>query len=161
MKFILRSTDEYDRLVKFFVENKLEFDGDEEVDTDIVKCWKISQAEGDDLKHIKTDAGDGKDFIAAGCVLAMREGKYIIDGIAVDSAMRKFGLGRLLINKAKEEVLSRGGDAIYLVARAPEFFRRLGFETIPADNAPNFFECKYCPQYGTECHPEIMKLDLK
>lgn len=91
----------------------------------------------------------------------MREGKYIIDGIAVDPAMRKFGLGRLLINKAKEEVLSRGGDALYLVARAPEFFRRLGFETIPADNAPNFFECKYCPQYGKECHPEIMKLDLK
>ena len=147
MKFILRSTDEYDRLVKFFV--------------DILKCWKISQAEGDDLKHIKTDNRDGKDFIAAGCVLAMREGKYIIDGIAVDPAMRKFGLGRLLINKAKEEVLARGGDALYLVARAPEFFRRLGFETIPADNAPNFFECKYCPQYGKECHPEIMKLDLK
>ena len=47
MKFILRSTDEYDRLVKFFVENKLEFDGDEEVDKDILKCWNISQAEGD------------------------------------------------------------------------------------------------------------------
>ena len=144
--FKLEVTDQYERLVKFFVENQLEFDGDEEVDTDIVKCWK---AEAED------------DKLAGGCVLAMRQGKYIIDGIAVDSAMRKFGLGRLLINKAKEEVLSRGGDAIYLVARAPEFFRRLGFETIPADNAPNFFECKYCPQYGTECHPEIMKLDLK
>ncbi len=107
MKFILRSTDEYDRLVKFFVENKLEFDGDEEVDTDILKCWKISQAEGDDLKHIKTDNRDGKDFIAAGCVLAMREGKYIIDGIAVDQAMLKFVLVRILINKEIEEVFAR------------------------------------------------------
>lgn len=161
MKFILRSTDEYEKLVQFFVENRLEFDGDEEVDTDIVKCWKITQAGADDLKHIKDGAGKDGDCLVAGCVLALREGKYIIDGIAVDKTLRKFGLGKMLINKAKEEVLSRGGDAIYLVARAPEFFKRLGFETIPADNAPNFFECKYCPQYGTECHPEIMKLDLK
>ena len=36
LKFKIQSTDEYERLVKFFVENELEFDGDEEVDTDIV-----------------------------------------------------------------------------------------------------------------------------
>ncbi len=161
MKFILRSTDEYDRLVKFFVENRLEFDGDEEVDTDILKCWKITQAQGDDLSHITAGRADGKDYIVAGCVLARREGKYIIDGIAVDKAMRKLGLGKLLIDKAKSEVRDRGGDSIYLVARAPEFFKKLGFDAIDPENAPNFFECKYCPQYGTECHPEIMKLRLE
>ena len=42
MKFTIKSTDEYERLVKFFVENQLEFDGDEEVDTDILKCWKVT-----------------------------------------------------------------------------------------------------------------------
>ena len=161
MKFILRTTDEYERLVKFFVENRLEFDGDEEVDTDIIKCWKITQAAGDDLSHIRTDSAGGKDYIVAGCVLAQREGKYIIDGIAVDKAMRKFGLGKLLVEKVKSEVAAREGNEIYLVARAPEFFRKLGFTTIPDDKAPNFFECKHCPQYGTECHPEVMKLDLK
>ena len=161
MKFILRATDEYDRLVKFFVENRLEFDGDEGVDTDILKCWKITQAAGDDLSHITTDRAEGKDYIIAGCVLAQREGKYIIDGIAVDKAMRKFGLGKLLVEKVKSEVAAREGNEIYLVARAPEFFRKLGFTTIPDDKAPNFFECKHCPQYGTECHPEVMKLDLK
>lgn len=41
LKFTIKSTDEYERLVKFFVENQLEFDGDEEVDTDILKCWKL------------------------------------------------------------------------------------------------------------------------
>lgn len=161
MKFILRSTDEYERLTKFFAENRLEFDGEEEVDTDVVKCWKITQASSEELSHITKDTADGDDCLVAGCVLALREGKYIIDGIAVDKTLRKFGLGKLLVNKVKEEVKARGGDAIYLVARAPEFFRTLGFETIAADNAPNFFECKYCPQYGKECHPEIMKLMLE
>ncbi len=93
--------------------------------------------------------------------MAQREGKYIIDGIAVDKTMRKFGLGKLLVDKVKTEVAAKGGEEIYLVARAPEFFRKLGFTTIPDDKAPNFFECKHCPQYGGECHPEIMKLDLK
>ena len=36
LKFTIKSTDEYERLVKFFVENQLEFDGDEEVDTEIL-----------------------------------------------------------------------------------------------------------------------------
>ena len=41
MKFMMRTTNEYERLVQFFVKNGLEFDGDEEVDTDIIKCWKM------------------------------------------------------------------------------------------------------------------------
>ena len=146
MKFTMSSTDEYERLVKFFVENQLEFDGDEEVDTDIIQCWKITQ---------------GDDFLVAGCVLAQREGRYIIDGIAVDKPMRKTGMGKILVDKVIDEVKKRGGDAIYLVARAPEFFRKLGFETVEPADAPNFFEFKQCPQYKVSCHPEVMKLEIK
>lgn len=160
MKFMMRTTNEYERLVQFFVKNGLEFDGDEEVDTDIIKCWKISQAVQEDLTHIKDAHADGRDALVAGCVLALREGRYIIDGIAVDPALRKAGLGKMLVDKVKQEVLARGGDAIYLVARAPGFFRKLGFETIAPQDAPNFFECKQCPQYQVICHPEVMKLTL-
>ena len=157
MKFVMRTTNEYERLVQFFVKNGLEFDGDEEVDTDIIKCWKISQAVQADLTRIKDAHADGTDALVAGCVLALREGRYIIDGIAVDPVLRKEGLGKLLVDKVKQEVQARGGDAIYLVARAPGFFRRLGFETIDPQNAPNFFECKQCPQYQVSCHPEVMR----
>ena len=146
MKFTMRSTDEYERLVRFFVENQLEFDGDEEVDTDIVKCWKITQ---------------GDDYLVAGCVLAKREEEYIIDVIAVDKVMRKTGMGKILVDKVISEVKKLGGERIYLVARAPGFFRKLGFEAIDPSEAPNFFECKQCPQYGVDCHPEVMKLEIK
>ena len=133
MKFTMSSTDEYERLVKFFVENQLEFDGDEEVD----------------------------DYLVAGCVLAQRVGRYIIDGIAVDKPMRKTGIGKILVDKVISEVKGRGGDSIYLVARAPGFFKKLGFIVIDPAEAPNFFECKQCPQYGVDCHPEVMKLEIK
>ena len=146
MNFTMRSTDEYERLVRFFVENQLEFDGDEEVDTDIVKCWKITQ---------------GDDYLVAGCVLAKREEEYIIDGIAVDKVMRKTGMGKILVDKVISEVKKIGGERIYLVARAPGFFRKLGFEAIDPSEAPNFFECKQCPQYQVSCHPEVMKLEIE
>ena len=89
LKFKIKSTDEYERLVKFFVENELEFDGDEEVDTDIVKCWKVFH---------------GDDELIAGCVLALRQGKYIIDGIAVTKLFRKFGIGKIMVDKVGKEV---------------------------------------------------------
>lgn len=144
-EFEIQITDRYERLVKFFVENQLEFDGDEEVDTDILKCWEAT-AEGDGL--------------LGGCVLALREGRYIIDGIAVESNFRKLGIGKLLMVEAVKEVRNRNGDALYLVARAPGFFRKLGFDSVAAENAPLFFECAQCPQYQKTCHPEIMKLEI-
>lgn len=135
-------TDEYDRLVKFFVENQLEFDGDEEVDTDIVKSYKVT---------------DKDDRLIGGAVLARREGRFIIDGIAVDAGFRKKKIGEHLLSEVLAEVKERGGESLYLVARAPGFFRRNGFTIIDPDDAPNFFECKYCPQYMVSCHPEVMK----
>lgn len=142
----LMRTDEYERLVKFFVDNELEFDGDEEVDTDIVECFKIV---------------DPEDNLLAAAVLAKREGEFIIDGIAVDPAFRKFGLGKILLNKVKAEVENLGGDSIALVARAPEFFRKNEFKTVDPNTAPNFFECKQCPQYQKTCFPEVMRLSMK
>ncbi len=42
---ISEATDEYDRLVPFFIENELEFDDEGPIPTptDIVKCWKITE----------------------------------------------------------------------------------------------------------------------
>lgn len=147
MNVVLKQTDEYDVLVKFFVENGLEFDGDEEVDTDIIKCWKMTHGQDEHLM--------------GGAVLAKREGKYIIDGIAIEAAYRKLAVGKILLNRVKKEVESLGGNEIYLVARAPGFFRKNGFVQVEESQAPNFFECKQCPQYKVSCYPEIMKWKLE
>lgn len=139
----MSQTDEYDRLVNFFIKNELEFDSDEDVDTDIVKCYKVTT---------------GVDLLIGAVVLAKREDRFIIDGIAVDPKYRKHKIGKIMLNKAIEVVKKMGGNELYLVARAPEFFGKNGFITVDPEGAPNFFECKQCPQYGVSCHPEIMKL---
>ncbi len=145
LRLMMHETDEYERLVKFFVENQLEFDGDEEVDTDIIKCYKITH---------------GDDHLAGAVVLAKREGEYIIDGIAVEKVYRKMNIGQILLKKVIEKVRELGGERLFLVARAPEFFKKFGFVQVDPETAPNFFECKYCPQYQVDCFPEVLKLEI-
>ena len=146
-EYILRETDEYAKLVEFMIANQLEFTEEdaEEVPTDLVKCWEITDSAGN---------------LIGGFVLAKRQGEYICDGIAVDGSRRGENLGTELLNKGIEETKSLGGRSMYLVAREPEFFRKNGFVTIPREEAPNFFECLTCPQYGKTCHPEVMKIEF-
>ena len=144
----INETNEYEKLVSFFIENELEFTEEdaEEVPTDLVKCWQITDEEGN---------------LAGAFVLAKREGEFICDGIAVDPEYRDRQLGKELLQIGIEETLKRGGDRMYLVARAPGFFRRSGFETVGREAAPNFFECLTCDQYGVSCHPEVMMKVLR
>ncbi|MDO4869059.1 MAG: GNAT family N-acetyltransferase [Bacillota bacterium] len=148
--YLISETEDYTSLVPFFIENELEFTEEdaEEVPTDLVKCWKL------------TDSNDPDGRILGGFVLARREGRFICDGIAVDSSLRGKDLGTELLQLGLEETRRLGGDELYLVARAPGFFRKNGFRTIGRDEAPNFFECFTCPQYGISCHPEVMVYEI-
>lgn len=137
-------TEDYDRLVPFFIENELEFAEDDPTPTDLVQCWEA--------------VDDGR--LIGGFVLARRDGEFICDGIAVDPEYRKQEIGRKLLKLGIEETLRRGGSRMYLVARAPGFFRTEGFETVAKEKAPNFFECLTCDQYGVSCHPEVMMKTL-
>ena len=134
MKFTMSSTDEYERLVKFFVENHLEFDGDEEVDTDIIKCWKVPQ---------------GEDYLVAGCVLAQREGEYIIDGIAVDKPMRKTGMGKILVEKVISEVKKRGA-----LLRAIPTTKRLSCKELAKKRPSSHFIQR--EQESRQCHRYLL-----
>ena len=144
----LEQTDDYDELKRFFIENELEVSDEDVVPTDLVKCWRL------------TDESENERKLIGGIVLAKREGKFIIDGIAVDAAYRKQELGKAMLDAATGEVRGLSGDSIYLVARAPGFFRTQGYETVAKENAPNFFECLTCPQFEVSCHPEVMKKEL-
>lgn len=146
-QYRISETEEYEKLVPFFIENELEFTEEdaEEVPTDLVKCWQITDEDG---------------TLLGAFVLAKREGEFICDGIAIDEKLRGTGLGTELLRLGLEETAGQGGERMYLVARAPEFFRKNGFVTVPREEAPNFFECLTCPQYGVSCHPEVMRIEL-
>jgi GNAT superfamily N-acetyltransferase len=155
----ISETEDYRPLVAFFIENELEFDeGEEYGDDEIVKCWRADEPAPGGGPRDSTDGATSR--LIGGCVLARREGEYICDGIAVAPDHRKDGLGRELLGLLLDEVKRRGSDRVFLVARAPGFFAGAGFISVPRGDAPDFFECFSCPQYGKTCFPEVMRLDL-
>lgn len=141
----IATTKDYDSLVPMFIANRLEFSEEEPVPTDIVRCWQLTDDDG---------------RLQGGAVLALREGSFIVDGIAVNEQYRSSGAGRQLLEHIISAVRQLGGSSIFLVARAPGFFRKSGFVTVDRVDAPQFFECFTCPQYGKECRPEVMRLDI-
>ncbi|MFV0518583.1 MAG: GNAT family N-acetyltransferase [Aminipila sp.] len=142
----MSQTDDYEALKKLYIENDLEVDPDMPMPEEVIKNWRITHG--------------AEEHLAAGLTLATRQGEYIIDGIAVEPEYRKMKLGKIILEKAVAEVKKLGGHRIFLVARAPEFFRKQGFVTVAKEDAPEFFECLTCPQYGIKCHPEVMKLEI-
>ncbi|MGI6752377.1 MAG: GNAT family N-acetyltransferase [Anaerovoracaceae bacterium] len=138
-------TDEYDRLVEMFIRHDLEFSFDEPLPTDLIKCWKAEDLRGN---------------LVAGSVLAMRGGEYVIDGIATEPQYRKRKIGAELLRLALEEAKVRGGSRVFLVAKAPGFFRKQGFLSIDPDSTGQLFDCASCPQFGVNCHPQVMKIEL-
>jgi amino-acid N-acetyltransferase len=142
---MISKTDDYDSLVAMFIRNGLEFSIDEPLPTDLVQCWKAEDENGK---------------LIGGCVLARRGGEYIIDGIAAEPEYRKKKLGGGLLDLALSEARKQGAAKVYLVAKAPGFFRKHGFGTIGPEQVPDLFDCPSCPQYGNGCYPEVMEIAL-
>ncbi|MCL2110963.1 MAG: GNAT family N-acetyltransferase [Clostridiales bacterium] len=156
---VISETGDYGALVELFVANGLEFSSGEAAPEDLVKCWKAEEVGAPHDADCRNGTGDDARLVG-GCVLARREGRIICDGIATEPDMRGRGIGARLLSLMVDEARAHGGDALYLVARAPGFFAKHGFAPVSRDEAPTFFECFVCPQYGESCHPEVMCLSL-
>ncbi|MDR1292589.1 MAG: GNAT family N-acetyltransferase [Clostridiales Family XIII bacterium] len=150
----IEETSDYRPLIPFFIENDLEFEeGEEYGEDEIVKCWR-ADAPG------ASGASPGDSRLVGACVLAKRDGEFICDGIAVDPEYRSAKLGKTLLDLLRKEAKREGADRVFLVARAPGFFAKEGFIPVRREEAPEFFECFTCPQYGKTCHPEVMRCEL-
>ena len=137
---IINESNRYAELISFFIENELEFtEKDKHIPDTVVKYW---------------EALDGEKLIG-GCVLGMREGVYVLEGIATDADYRNKCLGKQIVCEALTYLKALGAKKLYLCARAPGFFKTQGFLTIDREDAPNF-GCLNCDQFGIKCFPEVM-----
>lgn len=137
-------SDRYAELIKLFIENGLEFtEKDKEIPETMVKYWEAV----DDEKLI------------GGCVLGMREGVYVLEGIATDSDYRNKRVGKQLLCEAMTYLKKVGAKNLYLCARAPGFFKTQGFLVIDREDSPSF-GCMNCDQFGVNCFPEVMMKNI-
>ena len=50
----------------------------------------------------------------------------------------------------------RGADKVFLNAKIPDFYQKLGFEILQREKAPAISDCSTCSRYLHGCEPEIM-----
>jgi len=140
----IQKSSRYTEIIQFFIDNELEFTEDQKQITDkVINYW---------------EALDGEKLVGA-CVLGIRNGDYVLDGIAIDSNYRKKRIGERLLDKALIHLKALNASKLFLCARAPGFFKTQGFSTIDRSDAPHV-GCDGCDQLGVKCFPEVMVKDL-
>lgn len=137
-------TNDYQGLSELFYRNGLEITPGDMPPDGLIQCWEV----------IKEETAER----VAGIVLEKRCGEFVVGDISVEKPERKQGLGILMMEKVIAEVMSMGGDKIMLVAKAPEFFRKMGFTSIDRQTAPDISKCMTCKQFDVDCFPEVMVL---
>ena len=71
------------------------------------------------------------------------------------------GIGTSLLQMVAKEIRSLGAKRIMIQAKTPEYWSKFGFaEIVDLNDVPKTFRCDNCPQYGKDCFPKIMTLNL-
>ena len=81
LRFKMKATDEFEKLVPFFIENGLEYSEGETAPDGLVQCWEVVHGDEDD------------EHLTAALVLTRKQGEYVIDAIAVSKLFRKLKIG--------------------------------------------------------------------
>ena len=95
-----------------------------------------------------------------GAEVMLQDGEYTFS-VAVEDDFKGQGIGTSLFQKVKKEIEDLGAKRILIQAKVPAYWSKFGFvEVVDPNDAPKTFGCDECPQYGKECFPKIMVLDL-
>lgn len=123
-----------DKLINFYIENGLEFDESKNYFGDNIKSFAIIE---------------NKQIIGAVSISNYKD-KNFIEALAVTKEHRNKGYGRLLLEKAIQEL----EKTVYTISKSDLFYKKNGFIYDNADLIAN--ECKTCGKYNVTCFPKVM-----
>ena len=109
------------------------------------------------LKGYAVDTGDE---LIGGAEVILQDGEYTLS-IAVVDDFKMLGIGKSLFQIGKDEIRNLGAKRIVIQAKTPDIWAKYGFmEVIDLSDIPKTFRCDDCSQYGIDCFPKIMVLNL-
>ena len=112
------------------------------------------------VKILKGFAVEVFDRLIGGAEVMLQEGEYTFS-VAIDDPFKGRGIGKSLFQILKKEILDLGAKKILIQAKSPVYWSKFGFvEVVDPNDAPKTFRCDDCSQYGKDCFPKIMVLDL-
>ena len=126
---------------------------------------KIFEAQGlennkSGVTILKGYAVETRDELIGGAEIMLQDGEYTFSVAIVDD-FKILGIGKSLFQMVKKEIRSLGAKRIMIQAKTPEYWAKFGFvEVEDLNDVPKTFRCDDCSQYGKDCFPKIMILNL-
>ncbi|MDA3790191.1 MAG: GNAT family N-acetyltransferase [Desulfobacula sp.] len=126
---------------------------------------KIFEAQGLENNKDGTEVLNGYsveafDKLIGGAEVMLQDGEYTFS-VAIDDNFKGQGIGTSLFQMVKEEIRGLGSKRIMIQAKVPSYWSKFGFiAVVDLDHVPKKFRCDDCPQYGKDCFPKIMVLNL-
>ena len=121
-------------LIKFYIENGLEFDENKGYFGINVKSFILI---------------DNEKIIGA-LSISTYKNKSFIEALAVDKEYRNKGYGKILL----EEAIKKLKKPVYTISKVDDFYLKNGFIYDNADLIDK--ECKSCSEYNITCFPRVV-----
>ena len=99
---------------------------------------------------------------ACGALEIFTEDLGEVRSLVVDDAFKGRGLGKALVERLAEEARAIGLKRLMALTYVPEFFHKLGFQTVPKDTLPEkvWSVCVKCYKFN-HCDEIAVLLELK
>lgn len=135
---------DHNALAEFYRQNTLEVSDDILKDDGAVFSIKYDQ--------------NGKTVAAA--TMSFRFSVFILDYVAVDPDFRKQGLGEQAVEKIKAKAKELGAKSLYITAKSPSFFKKIGFVNGSPAGVDMNADCIGCPEFNNGCRKQPMYIEL-
>lgn len=88
--------------------------------------------------------------------------RFFIEDLVVRVDLRGRGHGRGVVSAVLQEAKTMGADSLWAMARAVHFFEGLGFAESDDEvlRTEILTYCRQCVDYGSKCHPKLLRLGL-
>lgn len=146
MSYKIVPTMDYESMVGLFVKSGLEIDPNEPAPDGLVTCFEMLEEE------------TGERIGASG--LCVENGEYVLRCVAVEEKHRGKCCGKALVTRVLEEAKAHDAKRIYLTAKVPGFYKKMGFHVIDREEAPIHSHCITCARFHNGCDSEIMMMEF-
>ncbi|MEE0649032.1 MAG: GNAT family N-acetyltransferase [[Clostridium] scindens] len=137
---------QFEAMLPMFIRTGLEYSLEEKAPEGLLTCIEV----------IERETGNR----VGGAALAYAHDVFIIKAVAIEQAYQGKGLGTMVVKDAIKEAQGRGAVKIFLVAKVPEFYKKLGFQVVDQQSASDISTCYLCSRYHNGCDSEIMMKEI-
>lgn len=145
-EFFIRKSLNYQDLLPLFKEAGLEVELNEPDPKGLLMCFEVIEKNSNEI-------------IGAASIIKNKN-NYQIKTFVITKPYQGRGIGRYLMDEMVDELREWGAKKVFLVAKEPGFYERVGFTESPMDTKDIEYDCGDCEHFNRDCFPKLMEREI-